>query len=95
VRRSILSGSEFLWVHFFGLLRIVFSPFQVGAAWVGTGNGKRAFGRTSPNTTPWMITQAALQSSNFDECAAFMLWPVRLACAWGWLRRCVLRLAPG
>jgi hypothetical protein len=30
-----------------------------------------------------------------DECAAFMLWPVRLACAWGWLRlrRCVLCLA--
>jgi hypothetical protein len=28
-----------------------------------------------------------------DECAAFMLWSVRLACAWGWLRRCVLGLA--
>jgi hypothetical protein len=35
----------------------------------------------------------AVQRKKHDECAAFMLWPVRLACAWGWLRRCVLRLA--
>ena len=40
---------------------------------------------------PALFPRLLLESrTSGDECAAFMLWPVRLACAWGWLRRCVL-----
>ena len=38
-------------------------------------------------------TESRYRSRGCDERAAFMPWPVRLACAWGWLRRCVLCLA--